>query len=163
MLHLKLVPSLLASAPTDNIVQHWRTTIPDNPPAPMSLRDGQLSLEQADPVRLWMGVPTFIDPTGRRLVFDADKSGSNVSVSDVAPATPKPGDLWFDSVGTQLYVWFQDPTSAAWVAASNAGGGAGGAGITDDAPSNGTTYGRMNAAWTRVLAITGDVLDGGNF
>jgi phage gp45-like len=32
-----------------------------------------------------------------------------------------------------------------------------------EAPSNGQAYGRVNAGWQRVLAITGDVLDGGNF
>jgi hypothetical protein len=42
-----------------------------------------------------------------------------------------------------------------------AGGGTGG-GIPD-APADGTAYGRLSGAWSRVLAITGDVLDGGNF
>jgi hypothetical protein len=32
-----------------------------------------------------------------------------------------------------------------------------------EAPQNHLAYGRMDAAWTRVLAITGDILDGGNF
>jgi hypothetical protein len=41
-------------------------------------------------------------------------------------------------------------------------GGGGGGGIPE-APITGQTYGRINASWARVLAITGDVLDGGNF
>jgi phage baseplate assembly protein gpV len=32
-----------------------------------------------------------------------------------------------------------------------------------EAPANNIGYGRLNAAWTPVLMITGDVLDGGNF
>lgn len=32
-----------------------------------------------------------------------------------------------------------------------------------EAPLTSTTWGRMDAAWERVLAITGDLLDGGNF
>jgi len=32
-----------------------------------------------------------------------------------------------------------------------------------DAPNDGLSYGRQSANWSRVLAITGDILDGGNF
>ena len=39
-------------------------------------------------------------------------------VSDTAPANPRDGDLWFDTVNAQLYVWYVDPTSAAWVIAT---------------------------------------------
>jgi hypothetical protein len=40
--------------------------------------------------------------------------------------------------------------------------GSGGGGISD-APIDGLAYGRQDASWSRVLAITGDLLDGGNF
>lgn len=42
-------------------------------------------------------------------------SGVTVTVSDTAPATPKPGDLWFDSIGAQTYLYYQDPSSTQWV------------------------------------------------
>ena len=45
--------------------------------------------------------------------------GGSVTISDVAPASPAAGDMWFDSVGTQLYVWYDDGSSAQWVAANN--------------------------------------------
>jgi len=32
-----------------------------------------------------------------------------------------------------------------------------------DAPANSTSYGRKNSTWSPVLALDGDVLDGGNF
>jgi hypothetical protein len=32
-----------------------------------------------------------------------------------------------------------------------------------EAPINTLAYGRMDATWTRVLAVNNDVLDGGNF
>jgi hypothetical protein len=32
-----------------------------------------------------------------------------------------------------------------------------------EAPTDGLAYGRLSSGWHRVLAITGDVLDGGNF
>ena len=45
--------------------------------------------------------------------------GGSVSVSDAAPANPQPGQLWWDSVGGQLYVWYTDPNTAQWVVAVN--------------------------------------------
>ena len=46
-------------------------------------------------------------------------------VSDTAPASPQVGALWWDSVGGQLYVWFNDGNSSQWVPASNGGGATG--------------------------------------
>ena len=46
--------------------------------------------------------------------------------------------------------------STAFVEAAVAGG-------FPEAPENHLAYGRMDAAWTRVLAISNDILDGGNF
>ena len=47
-------------------------------------------------------------------------AGASVSVGDTAPASPKVGDLWWDSVGGQLYVRYQDPNTTQWVPATNA-------------------------------------------
>lgn len=49
--------------------------------------------------------------------------GASVTTSDTAPASPHPGDLWWDSVGGQLYVYYQDPNTSQWVAATNLPGG----------------------------------------
>jgi hypothetical protein len=35
------------------------------------------------------------------------------------PATPLVGDLWWDNVGGQLYLWYDDGTSKQWVVANN--------------------------------------------
>lgn len=54
-------------------------------------------------------------------------TGSSVTASDTPPASPKPGDLWWDSsvAGGQLYLWYQDPNTSQWVIANNtASGGA---------------------------------------
>jgi Collagen triple helix repeat (20 copies) len=45
--------------------------------------------------------------------------GTLVTADDVAPANPINGQLWYDTVGAQLYVWYDDPTSAQWVIAVN--------------------------------------------
>jgi hypothetical protein len=42
-------------------------------------------------------------------------------------------------------------------------GGSGGGGGIPEAPSDGTTYGRMNTTWNPALAHDSDVLDGGSF
>lgn len=117
-----------------NRVQHWRTAISNNPPDPYSLPEGLLSLEMSDPMRIWMGVPTSIDPTGRRLLYDASLSGgagggSQVTVGDAPPVSPSLGDLWWDSFGGQLYIWYRDASSSQWVSAVNQASG----GITDAA------------------------------
>jgi hypothetical protein len=99
--------------------------------------------------------------------------GSTVTTDDTPPTSPADGDMWWDSVGGQLYVWYDDPSGdpGQWVAATNqpgppgppgpAGGGAGG--TVGEAPLDGITYGRQSAAWTHVLMATGDIVDGGNF
>jgi hypothetical protein len=65
-------------------------------------------------------------PTTRwvQAALTAHGGGSSVTIGDTAPATPKAGDLWWDSVGGQLYVWFQDANSSQWVVANNSGSAA---------------------------------------
>lgn len=51
--------------PPTPVLQIRRTRTPNNPPT--DLVPGQLGIEMAnDPPRLWVGVPTEIDPTARR-------------------------------------------------------------------------------------------------
>jgi hypothetical protein len=44
-----------------------------------------------------------------------DTHAGAVTISDTAPAAPRNGALWFDSIGAQTYLWFTDPTSSQWV------------------------------------------------
>jgi hypothetical protein len=50
--------------------------------------------------------------------------GGTVVVSDALPANPQPGELWFDSVGGQLYCYYDDGNSKQWVVANTINGGA---------------------------------------
>ena len=50
-------------------VQTARTGTNNTPPG--VLPPGQLYVEMANPLRLWTGVPTSIDATGRRALVDA--------------------------------------------------------------------------------------------
>jgi len=43
-----------------------------------------------------------------------------VTISATAPASPAVGNLWWDSNGGQLYVWYDDGTSQQWVVVVNA-------------------------------------------
>lgn len=45
--------------------------------------------------------------------------GGSVLVSDTPPGGSNPGDLWFDSVGGQLFVYYNDGNTSQWVVASN--------------------------------------------
>jgi len=56
-------------------------------------------------------------------------------VNTTPPPSPAVGDLWFDSVGLQLYIWYNDGTSIQWAPVINqgittGGGGGGTAGVT---------------------------------
>jgi hypothetical protein len=49
-------------------------------------------------------------------------TGPPVTISDTPPSAVVPGDLWFDSVGGQTYLRYQDPNSTQWVPVINAAG-----------------------------------------
>ena len=58
-----------------DFVQHLYTTTPNSPPPSGVLTVGELGLELADPVRIWVGVPTSLNPTGRRVIYDSAVGG----------------------------------------------------------------------------------------
>jgi len=47
--------------------------------------------------------------------------GASITINDTAPPAPTTGNLWWDSVGGQLYLFFNDGTSSQWVPATNLG------------------------------------------
>jgi len=53
--------------------------------------------------------------------------GASVTISDTAPASPSVGNLWWDSVGAQMYIWYTDPNTSQWVPTINAAPGISGA------------------------------------
>ena len=68
------------------------------------------------------------------------------------PETPLPP-------GYKAALTYSGSSSVAIIGTPQAPGGGG----VPEAPSNGITYGRRNQIWNPVLALSGDVLDGGNF
>jgi hypothetical protein len=95
-----------------------------------------------------------------------DLHSGTVIVSDVAPSNPIPGQLWFDSTGVQLYIWYLDgagvwaQVGAPAFTAGTSGGGAGGA--FPEAPVDGRIYGRNGQlqSWAPVLPILGGQMAG---
>jgi len=75
----------------------------------------------------------------------AGADGASITISDTAP-TPTTGALWFDSVGTQLYVGYNDGSSTQWVIATNNGGAA----VRNKA--------RLQAQWQNAAVVSDDTV-----
>jgi hypothetical protein len=68
--------------------------------------------------------------------------------------TPTLGDFWWDAVGGQLYIWYDDGNSAQWVAATNMPGPPGPTGPVG--PPNGNTIWSGSGAPTAGIGQNGD-------
>jgi hypothetical protein len=109
---------------------------------PASLAVGELAYNEQD-------AGLYIGRSNGSIVKVNVGGGASVTVSDTAPSSPAAGDLWWDSIGGQLYVWFNDGSSTQWVVAVNqpgptgstgpAGGPTGPAGIQGVAGPTGPT------------------------
>ena len=60
---------------------------------------------------------TFLDESGF--------GSSSVTISETAPADPEHGDMWWNSVDGNLYIYYQDVDTSQWVPANGDGGGGG--------------------------------------
>ena len=72
--------------------------------------------------------------------------GASVTISSTPPPSPAVGNLWWDDVGGQMYIWYDDGNTQQWVAVNNPGAGPPGP-IASDAPFDSTLYGRVNGSW----------------
>lgn len=86
------------------------------PPANPS--EGEVWLDTSPPGGLWvMGPDGWV-----RLGMNGESSGyiAPVTISDTAPTGKVPGDLWWNSSNGQMFIYYQDNTSAQWVVANAA-------------------------------------------
>ena len=51
------------------------------------------------------------------LTITGAESGASITISDTPPGSPAVGDLWWDSDGGNLYLWYDDGDSSQWVIA----------------------------------------------
>jgi hypothetical protein len=58
-------------------------------------------------------------PTYWVVTTNVASAGVVITISDTAPVGAKAGDMWFDSVGTQLYIMYNDGNSSQWVISAN--------------------------------------------
>lgn len=59
-----------------NRIQVRRTSTNDQPPANGSLLPGELAVEMGTPTRMWVGVPTSIEASGRKQLLDTAEGGN---------------------------------------------------------------------------------------
>jgi len=72
---------------------------------------------------------------------------SQMTISDTPPVGGFPGQQWFDSDAGKHYVRYADPNGDQYWIQTSGGGGGSAVGIPDDAPADGSTYGRRDLAW----------------
>lgn len=90
---------------------------------------------------------------GSEVVFLA--AGPPTATDDVSTCGAREGNRWHDQTADAWYICSNATTGAAvWQHLASGSGG------ISDAPSDGKTYGRLNAAWSQVLPITGGILTG---
>jgi hypothetical protein len=77
---------------------------------------------------------------------------SGVTVSDNVPASALVNSLWWESDKGGMFLRYNDGSSIQWVQVNATG--------MPDAAADGSTYGRLNGAWTKVLPLTGGALSG---
>jgi len=64
---------------------------------------------------------TYNSTTGAWESSASSGGGASVTTSDSAPSSPSDGDLWWDSDGNKMYVYYQDTDSSQWVSVSTPG------------------------------------------
>jgi len=79
-------------------------------------------------------------------------NAASISVGDTPPASPTQGNGWWDSAGGQLYLWYNDGSSAQWVPATNMPGPTGPTGATGPTGPTGATGPAGSANMTGMTA-----------
>ena len=67
---------------------------------------------------------------------------AGIVISDIPPAAPSPGATWWESDSGASYVYYDDGNTQQWVQTNSVG--------LADAPVDGSSYARRNAAWINV-------------
>ena len=96
-------------------------------------------------------------PPGHVIVSDFPPT-QYPEIGDNAARPLEPGDLWFNSNFVMLYVYYVDNTGPQWVSVAKTGpagpaGPEGPAGDLQDAPDDGTLYGRQNEQWVEAQEV----------
>jgi hypothetical protein len=91
-----------------------RTAAPNKPPT--NLDPGELSIEMRNPTRLWVGVPTDIDPSGKKLLLDVTAvHAATAATTQEPPSNPNQGALWYETDTGILWLYYDDGNTQQWV------------------------------------------------
>jgi len=80
------------------------------------LSGGNTPADGSDPrtfPAIWNASATAIEDA----IATIPEGGASVTVSETAPVSPTEGDLWLNSTEAKMYVYYNDGSSAQWVAA----------------------------------------------
>jgi len=103
---------------------------------------------------------TYNATKGYWVSVEASGGGSSVTVSDTAPASPSDGDMWYNSLDLNLYVYYNDGTSSQWVQSAPQQAGVAGADSTvagPAGPAGGDGRAGVYADMAALIAKTGMV------
>lgn len=112
--------------PRSDFVQHLYSLNPNSAPPNNRLQIGEIGIELADPMKIWVGVPVQMNATGRKLLYNsAAIAGGPYLPLTAGPSNALTGDLYLKPVPPTLdaqatnkkYVddadsWLQDQISA---------------------------------------------------
>jgi hypothetical protein len=112
--------------PRSDFVQHLYSLNPNSAPPNNRLQIGEIGIELADPMKIWVGVPVQMNATGRKLLYNsASVAGGPYLPLTAGPSNALTGDLYLKPVPPTLdaqatnkkYVddadsWLQDQISA---------------------------------------------------
>ena len=85
-----------------------------------------------------------------RGVWQAAGGGASVTTDDTAPSSPSDGDLWWDSDGGKMYVYYEDADSSQWVSVS----------VPGPAGADGPAGAAASVAYANLAAFPGSPAEG---
>ena len=94
-------------------VRHYRSSVKGRRPQPADMDYGDLAVNynHEDPALIIKGDDNTL----------IEFNPGSVTMSAVAPAAAKDGDLWFNTNNLKLYAWYDDGSSKQWVSISQVG------------------------------------------
>jgi hypothetical protein len=108
-------------------VLSWSSTLPGGPYLALAggTLTGPLTIPSLSDLSIGGGFANYVLSTNGAGVLSwvpmTGGGGGTIIVGDTPPNTPTVGTLWWDSVGGQLYIWYNDGNTSQWVISTNGG------------------------------------------
>jgi hypothetical protein len=108
-------------------VLSWSSTLPGGPYLALAggTLTGPLVIPGLSDLSIGGGFPNYVLSTNGTGVLSwvpmTGGGGGSIVTGDTPPNSPTVGTLWWDSVGGQLYIWYNDGNTSQWVISVNGG------------------------------------------